>query len=50
MRYRENYIKWIEHNMNHKLIDQIIWITNLTDTWTAQEIFNIWYKEMIEKW
>ena len=31
-----------------KLIKQISWIQNLTNTDAAQEIFNAWYGEMIK--
>ena len=43
----ENITVTDEYLLN--LINQIEWIQNLTDTTKAQEIFEIWYKEMVEE-
>lgn len=43
----ENITVTDEYLLN--LIYQIEWIQNLTDTTKAQEIFEIWYKEMVEE-
>ena len=50
-----NYMKWldeakllVEHEEDVKeLLKQIWWIQNLTNTTKAQEIFEIWYNEMV---
>lgn len=52
-----NYIEWLnkaeqlayklEDDELKQLIKQISWISNLTNTDEAQEIFDIWYNEMI---
>lgn len=44
-----NYMKYINDLINSSdknKLKQIQWITNLTNTDKAQEIFNIWYDEM----
>lgn len=41
------YMEWINENEEHPFYEQINWVSNLTNTTKAQEIFDIWYKEMI---
>lgn len=41
------YMEWINENEFHPYYEQISWISNLTNVIVAQEIFDIWYKEMI---
>lgn len=41
------YMEWINDNEEHPYYEQISWVSNLTNVDVAQDIFDIWYKEMI---